>query len=408
MKRHFLAKLTCCVSALASFLPAMAWAGNTATAPKGVFVLDFSYMDATVNQGYNNSRDVVSLIEPIERYEPGGGKQGTITAKPSVVYNLFVSQLLFGVTDDLTVAIGAPLVRQTDIDPKLGWTPGIYQPQLGRPYSEDDFWQWAKSMGQKKPTRWVGNKNTMADIVLGGRWRLPRNDALKRAGIQSALALQFALPTGTAPDPEELVAAGTTVWDLHNYGDIEAHLSVERPVLFDGVQRFNAGIDLAYSYLRTRTFDTPTGAKNPLLLTFSPYAGKTYELNPGDFFHVTGLVEFAPLLGPTWATFVSGGKLETAQKFPPLLNFLASYTWTHVDQSDWKSESKVWDWGREKLWRPGDKNTIRLQADVSLLRMGLPVQLYAAYRNQEWINGKNTRASNVAIAGLKLILKFWK
>lgn len=389
-------------------LPSAALAGNTSTAPKHVFLLDMSYLDAQVNQGYGNNRQVLSLIEPIDRYEPGGGKQGTITAKPAVNYQFLVSQLLFGVTDNLTVAVAAPLVLQTDIDPKLGWIPGVYQPQLGREYSQDDFWQWAKSMGQKKPGRWTGNKNTLADLVVGGRWRLPQPESLKQLGIQTALALQIAFPTGASPDPEELVAAGTTVWDLHNYGDVEGHFAAERPFLdSNGVQRFNIGFDLGYSWLRTRTFDTPTGVKNPLLLTFAPYAGKTYDLNPGDFVHVTGLIEFAPLLGPTFATFVSKGRLDVAQKFPPLLNLQASYTWTYVDQSDWTSQSKVWDWDREKLWRPGDKNTVRLQADMSFLRLGLPLQLYAAYRNQEWIHGKNTRASNVTIAGARLILKFW-
>lgn len=386
--------------------PAAVQAGNTATVPKNVFILDTSWLDATTSVGWDDARRPQPLLQGIDRYEPGGGLQGTITAKPVANFRVLVPQILYGLTDDLTLALAAPVVTSRLIDPHLGWTPGDYQPSLGRPYSQDDFWQWAKSMGQKKPGIFRASAES-ADMVLALRWRLPQPELLKRAGVKAAVAMQGALPTGHAQDPEELVAAGTTVWDLHNYGDLEAHLGFDRPFEWGGVTRLNFGLDFYYSWLRPREMVSPTGIKNPLLLTFSPYIGKTWTLDPGDFLGVTAMVEVVPIVGPTWASFISGRKIERARAFPPLLMVSAGHTYVGVGQTHFESESKIWSWDREKLWKPGDKNTVKLGAELSLLRLGLPLQIYTSYRNQEWVPGRNTRAANITMVGARLMLRFW-
>lgn len=384
-----------------------AWAGNTTVLPKGAFVLDEAVVEADTEVQWSNNRKPMTLLEGIDRYEPGGGLQGTITAKPFVRYRFITSQIFYGLTDTITLAIGIPLVTSTSIAPHLGWTPGDYQSSLGRKYSEDDFWQWAKSMGQPKPAAFEGNHYTVADIVVGARWRLPDFAVLQALGMHAAVAAQVALPTGTTADPEDLVAAGTTVWDLNNYGDAELHLALDKPVRIDGVQRVNLALDFYGAWLRPRTFQSPTGVKNPLLMTFRSYIGETYELDPGDFLGALAFVEVAAILGPTWATRVSSGSLEKAQNLPALLTLVGGFNYIHVTQTRFKSDSAIWDWDRNKIWQPGDKNTVRLGAEVSLLRMGLPLQFYVQHRNQEWVPGKNTRASNSTTAGLRLILKFW-
>ncbi len=393
-------------AALACLWPSAGRAANTTTVPKNVFILDASWMDATTEVGWDDARRPLPLLQGIDRYEPGGGLQGTITAKPVANFRLVVPQILYGLTDELTLALAMPVVTSRHIDPHLGWTPGDYQPSLGRPYSQDDFWQWAKSMGQKKPGVFRADAEP-ADMVIGLRWRLPQPALLEQAGIRAALALQGAIPTGRAQDPEELVAAGTTVWDLHNYGDLEAHLGFDRPFESGGVTRLNLGLDFYYSWLRPREMVSPTGIKNPLLLTYSPYIGKTWTLDPGDFLGVTAMVEVVPLVGPTWASFISGRKIERARAFPPLLMVSVGHTYVGVGQTHFESESKIWSWDREKLWKPGDKNTVKLGAELSLLRLGLPLQIYAGYRNQEWVPGRNTRAANITSVGARLMLRFW-
>ncbi|MBI5610133.1 MAG: hypothetical protein HY902_14755, partial [Deltaproteobacteria bacterium] len=112
-------------------------------------------------------------------------------------------------------------------------------------------------------------------------------------------------------------------------------------------------------------------------------------------------------VGPAYATFVSGHSLSKARSFPPLLTVSAGFTWLHVGQTTFTSQSPMWTWDREKVFLPGFKTNVRFGADLSLLRLGLPLQLYAKTTNQEWVPGQNIRASNTVTFGARIILKFW-
>src|SRR5690606_17509527 len=130
-------------------------------------------------------------------------------------------------------------------------------------------------------------RGVMADMVLAARYKLPQLAFMARAGIESAAALQVALPTGRPPDPEELVTGGTSAWELHAYGDVEAHLALSRAFWRDdalGAERVILGADLFYAILRPREFETARGIRNPLLLTHQPYVGDTYVIDPGNWF----------------------------------------------------------------------------------------------------------------------------
>ncbi len=390
-------------------LPASA--AETTVLPKGAFVLDASYMYSTLDQRWDDDRASQPLLDSIKRYEPGAGWQGTITAKPEATFHILATQLMYGVTDSLTAAVIVPMVLRTNVRTNLGWQTGDYNPQLGRRYSEQDFWAWAESMGQPKPPgEWIGNRGVMADMVLGARYKLPQFSFMKSAGLDSALALQVALPTGNPPDPEELVTVGTTAWELHSYGDVEAHLAVSRPFWKDEeleADRFVLGADVFYAILRPREYDAPRGSRNPLLLNHQPFVGDTYTIDPGNWFGGTLSLDAVPFIGPTWSTFVSGNSLETAKKFPPLLTLTLSYSYIHTNPTDWQSESPLWEWDREKLWLRGDKNALRGMVTFSFLRMGLPLQAYVNYRSQTIIPGRNTRPSNVLAGGIRLLAKFW-
>jgi hypothetical protein len=393
---------------LTLLLATPAWAGNsTSTLPTGTFVLDTAYFDTTTTVRFDDSRTPRPLLDGIARYEPGGGLQGTITANPYVKYQLFVPQLMYGVTDDLTVVLAMPTVVHTTIQPRLGWVPGDYQNNLGRPYTESDFWDWAKSMGQGKPGDFSGNSWVPADMVLGLRYNLSRFKPFENNGLRAAVSAQIAIPTGQNADPENLVAAGTTVWDLNNYGDAEVHFALEKPFKWDDLTRLNFGIDVHYAAFLKHTYTSATGSREPLLMTFAPYIGPSYTIDPGDQFGGTLLVEGMPFVGPTWSTWMNQHDPAKSALWPALLTLTASLKYAHVNQSTWKSDSAMWDWDHNKVWLPGDKNTVKLAADVSLMRMGLPLQLYFAYLTQELIPGKNTRATDVLMGGARLLMKFW-
>lgn len=91
---------------------------------------------------------------------------------------------------------------------------------------------------------------------------------------------------------------------------------------------------------------------------------------------------------------------------PPLLSVSVAYTHVRTGQSDWRSESPLWDWDREKYWRPGFKNIFRAQATVSLLRVGVPLQIFLNGRTQTLLAGRNVRPSSTVSGGLRLFAKF--
>ena len=395
---------------LLSVVSLRALAAETVVVPKGAFLLDVSYLRAQLDVRWDDHRNAVALVDPIPRYEPGGGLQGILTVRPVAVYHFIVTQLVYGIFDWLNAIVYVPLVAQTNISANFSWQPGDYQGQLGRAYSEDDFWSWAASMGQPKPPdQWTGNRWKLADMVVGLRAKAPNWQWLNTIGLQAAFTLLGALPTGTNPDPEEAVTAGTTNWDLHAYGDLEAHLGLDRPFFKDanGVARVNLGGDLFASWFRPRQLKASTGAKNPLLQTNSPYVGDTYWLDPGDWLGATISLDVSPIIGPSRASLVSGGDAQRAMGLPALLTLNVSYTYIATAPSDWKSNSPLWDYDREKLWGPGDKHAFRGMVTISLLRLGLPLQVYASYRLQDLFHGRNTRAAATFQTGIRALAKFW-
>ena len=96
-----------------------------------------------------------------------------------------------------------------------------------------------------------------------------------------------------------------------------------------------------------------------------------------------------------------------AEKLPDVVKLWFRYTYTHLSQSNWESDSELWDWEREKLWLPGYKNILTGQATFGLLRLGIPFLLYVKYRNMTWLPGKNARAANVLTAGLQVPVPIW-
>ena len=399
----------CIVLLLVACAPLAARAGFTDTLPQGAFLLDESIAFSVLNSRWDDDGNRAAIIDPVERYEPGGGLQGVLVPEADVNFLLLINLLQYGVLDNLTLAVGIPVVLQTKIDLDLQWEPGDFQPYIGRQFTEQDFWDWAGSVGQDRPQDWKGNKGVLSDIILGVRWRF--SDHIEgfeqKTHMRLALMVMGALPTGKQMPPEEIAATGTTMWDLHSQGELSFHISMDQRFPGPLEDRLVLGIDLFYDILFKHEYDTPTGIKNPLMLTYAPYVGETYTLDPGDFTGVAVDLSLVLLKGPALPSFISGHDVDKAEKLPGLLSVSLRYTFTHVQQSDWQSKSAVWDWEREKLWLPGYKNTLFGRLSISLLRLGAPLMLYIGYRNQSWIGGRNTRAADAIFAGIQVPAKFW-
>lgn len=381
--------------------------GFTETLPKGVFLLEAFYAQSYLNSAYDNEGRRVQLIDEIERYEPGGGKQGVLIPEAEAHIGVLVSQLQVGILDYLTVGIGVPVVLFSRVEPNLRWEEGDYQWNLGRPYSEEDFWAWAETMGQSKPVNWEGNNGVLSDIILAFRYRFSDHfSTFKQNGLGMAAMVYGALPTGHPADPEEIVAAGTTSWEFHTQGDLGLHLGLDKFFKKSLDDRLTLGLEVFYEVMLPRKLKTPKGTKNPLMLTYEPYVGKYYYLDPGDFLGTSFQVDVTAYRGPEWATWLVGKDKSRAKDLPPILSFSMRYTFTYLYQSNWESKSDSWDWDREKLWRPGYKNILLGKVNINLLRLGVPAMPYVAYRNQTWIPGKNSRPADVFIVGLQIPLKF--
>lgn len=385
-----------------------AHAGFAESLPKGTFLLDLQYHFSWLEGAWDNKGRMGPLIPVIERYEPGGGKQGTLIPDASVRYHILAIQLQYGILDWLAVGLGVPVVLRTEITPRLKWIPGDFQPQMGRPYSESDFWEWAESMGQPRPGRWVGNRGVLGDLVLGIRLRwsdwIP---AFEQAGFASALTVTGALPTGRPADSEEVVAAGTTMWDLQTQGNLSIHLGFDKRFRTELDDRLTLGVEVFYDWFAPRRFDAPSGERNPLLMNFEPFIGTSYVIDPGDFVGASFQADVVAAKGPARAAWISGFDPARAHAFPPLLTLSVRYTFIHSGQTDYRSQSDLWDYTQEDRWRPGYRNILTFTALFSFLRLGAPLQIYATYRTLSLIPGRNARAADVFTAGMRVPAKFW-
>lgn len=394
---------------LFALLSLSAQAMETQVLPKNTFLFDFSYWRSSIDKQWSGDRKGVSLIDDNRRYEPGAGLQGILRANPKAEFDFLIVQVMYGITDRLSAAVYLPIVLHSQVGTNLSWEPGDYQTQLGRAYSEDDFWAWAGSLGQPRvPDKWEGGVK-LSDMIVALRYQLPDFEWMTQNHFRWAGTLNVALPTGTNFDPEEAVSVGTNLWELHAAGDVELHLGADKQFFVDehGNYRLNIGADVFYSFFRPREYTAGKGVKNPLLNNIAPYVGEKYLVDPGDWIAGTVSVDVAPFFGPARASIVSGYDQQRAEALPPMVMLTLSYTRIQTFQSDWQSQSPLWDYDREKYWQPGEKNILRATLNVSLLRVGLPLQIYARYQAGDLIPGRFTRPANIFTAGIKVVAKFW-
>jgi len=390
------------------FLSAPAHAGFTESLPKSTFLVEGTYIMSSISNAWDNDGNLGPIIDEIERYEPGGSLQGIIKPQVEANFGILLTTVQYGVTDSLSLALGIPVFIYSDVNPNLEWVEGDYQWLLGDTYSEEQFWEWALSMGQPKPGNWTGNQGRLADIIIGFRYRFTdRFKWFEKHGLAAAYTMMGSLPTGTATAAEEIISVGTTSWNLHFQGELAMHLSVDKSFKKYLDNRVTIGLDFFYEIFFRHEYTTPTGEKNPLLLNLRPYVGDTYTIDPGDFLGFSAQIDLVPWKGPARATWLTKGSLEAAEKLPPLVTISLRYTYIYMGQTDWGSNSAIWEWEVEKYWRPGYKNILQGMLTISLLRLGIPLQPFVSYRNQSWLPGKNFRAASVLATGLRIPLKFW-
>ncbi len=326
---------------------ACAHAGFTETLPSGTFIIDSSLIISNVSGAWDNDGNLGPIIKPDQRYEPTTGELlGTLAPQVEADMQVWVNVIQYGILDSLTAVVGIPLVLKTTVNPNFDWTPGDIIAQYGRRFEEiDDFWAYASGYGQPEVTAWEGNYGVLSDIILGGRYRFTDWFSwFNQHGLASALTLYGAIPTGRHPDPEEAVSAGTTTWNLHFQGDIGFHLGVDKK--FSSLDdRLIIGLDVFYEIFLKHEYVTPTGVIHKIMLIDQDKeAGTTYTIDPGNFYGASLQLDFVPWKGPALATWLSSGDAAKAEKLPPILTLTFRYTHTRFGQTDWESNSALWDW----------------------------------------------------------------
>lgn len=394
--------------------PSYSLAGFTETLPKGTFFIEESYIHAEVGNAWTNEGKLGPIIEVMERYEVTTGEQlGILVPNVTASHDILVSLLQYGILDNWTLVLAIPVVLQTKVDPAFGWAAGDDTKEWGPFDTIDMFWEWADKYGQPAIVKWEGNDGVLSDIVLATRLRFTDwiSPWFNKVGLAAAVTAYGAIPTGSPPEHEEVVSAGTSTWSLHFQGEIGVHASADYTFRFLD-DRLTLGADFFHEIFLPHEYNAAVGTVHPVILKDEvlEVGAPKYKIDPGDFSGVSGQIDVVPFKGPTWATWLSGRSIERARKLPPLLTLTFRYTYTRFGKTDWQTEydGSHWEWDdKEEIWQPGYKNILTGIVTISLLRMGIPLQVYGGYRNQSWIPGKNFRAANAYTMGFRFPLKFW-
>ncbi|MFC1889630.1 hypothetical protein ACFL4G_07735 [Thermodesulfobacteriota bacterium] len=364
--------------------PKQSLAGWADTLPKHGMVIETSFLSNVVRTQFDEKRQEEPLAE-IDMYAPTGEFLGTIVANAEALTQTLVTQIAVGVTDRLTMAIAIPLVTHRQVDLGLDWEEGDFSNDLGRPYSEDDFWAWAGSMGQDKPPDWMDTDATVGDIILVLLYNFvnrPRFAFTTMGFVNTG--------SGEDPDPEILGAYGTTMFDFGFMGDIGLHALIDfkfPETRF--LKRVTLGLEPYYEHFWDRRYKAPTGRDNPLISNDAPYIGDHYPMQPGDYFGYNAGIHVELIKGPKKPSWLTRSNPEFQAMMPAILSLDLLFSHMLSFDSIYESKSEVWNDEKEEDNAAADKFTLGGKVTLSLLRYGIPLDIYAKYSNQEIIAGKN-------------------
>lgn len=393
MKR-LLSSMLACGLLLASTRPALA--GYADVPGRGTIVADVSLQFPYSRGAYDEKGNFGNLNEDIVMYDPAGTPLGTISVPAYHYDRVLLSQLFYGFSDDFAAGVIVPYFLKSVTELRLNWTPGAYASDLGRPYSEDDFWRFAGSMGQGKPKDFEA-KNRLGDVVLGGLYQVKKTKRYQ-LGVLSFASTQ----TGKPGDPEVLGATGTTGYELQSNGDVGLHLLGDYFIN----PRISVGGEVFYEWFFPRRLDSAMGSVNPLLSYEGKYNGGGYLVVPGDWIGSVVGADFVLLRGTNEPSWITRSNPKLQKTLPALLTAKPQLKYTRFFGNRYRSDSPFFDAEQARLHRSGYRVNVEFQATLNLLRYGAPVGLYYKYADQELIAGRSYFPIVNNIVGLQLFAAF--
>ena len=387
--------------ALSTLHAPSAHAGWADTLPKHGVIIETGYSERVIATQFSGHGKDEPLAD-FDMYAPTGEYLGTIVAPARAVTTTWLVKTAVGITDRFTFAVAVPIISERLTRLNLDWTEGDFSNDLGRPYSEDDFWQWANSMGQPTPTDWESDV-TLSDIALAGFYNFFKNKNL----TFSLLGL-VNTRTGEEADVEVLGSYGTTFYELGVAGDLGVHALFDfkfPETLFD---RVTLSAEVFYEYFFERKFKASQGIENPLVLNDAPFIGDSYRIKPGDYYGYGIGIDVGLIKGSDRPSWLTRSDPEFQKFLPPLLSVGVSMHNLYSLRAKFHSESEQWDDEQEAdgLNKEQRRFTFAGKVTVSLLRYGLPLDIFATYMNQDLIKGKNFRPITGFELGFRIYYSF--
>jgi hypothetical protein len=356
-----------------------AFAGFADTPGKGMIILDVNYRYAWTEHFLDDHGRLTNLNADIVMYDPAGTPLGTISVPAYHFDKVLLTQLFYGFTENFAGGVVVPYFLASQTDLHLNWTSGAYAGDLGRPYSEQDFWAFAGSMGQQKPKDFRAGAR-IGDVVLGGIYNLKKTKRWQTA------ALGFvSTRSGSKADPELLGAIGTSGFELQTNGDVGLHLLGD----YFLNPRISAGGELFYEGFFPRRNRSALGTVNPLLSYEGRYNGGTYIVVPGDWFGATAGMQFTLLRGTNHESWITRGKPAMQKSLPALFTVRPSLKYTRFLGNRYASASDYFDRTMNASHRAANRYTFEFSAAANFLRYGVPLGPYYQYHSQELVRGTN-------------------
>jgi hypothetical protein len=383
-------------AAILTLTASPAWAGFADVPGKGVFVGDVSLQNPVVRSRYNDRGDRNNLVDDMVMYDPSGNALGTISVPARHSKEVLLHQFAYGITDKLAVAVIVPYFLSQRTELNFGWAPGAYAAELGRSYSESDFWQFAESMGQQKPQDHE-DRGILGDIILAGLYNV-----VKGARHQISILAIASTHTGSQADPNILGATGTTGFDLQSNGDLGAHLLGDYR-LHD---RLSVGGEVYYHHFFPRSMPAAMGEMHPLMAFEGLYAGESYTLDPGEWIGTTAGLELTIFRGTDSPSWITRKNPEMQKTLPKLFNVNPGIRYLSFFGNRYESESPFFDHDRAGRQPGGYRVTVLTKATMNFIRYGVPLAVYYQYMNQELISGTNFIPAVNNIFGVQLFAAF--
>lgn len=375
-----------------------AFAGLADTLPQGLMIIETSYINRVTESRFGNGGEEGDLVEPIDRYDVTGEFQGQITVPGKFSADIWLTKVAVGITDRLTVAAVFPVFLERRVELNLGWVQGDPLPTNDfEPFDREDFWEWAESLGQSEPGDFIDDTFEKGDIILAAFYNFWRSEDLRMTAFGF-----WNTGSGSSAAAEEVGSVGTSFFELDAIGDLGIHILADYVPPYPVLDRLTFSLEGFYETFFEHEKHAGTGRKHPLLLNDAPFTGPKIRIDPGDFYGWAAQLGIKLWEGPTSPTWLTRANPALQESLPPVLTVDAKLTNLFSFDDDYQTRSPQYDRDLEFENQAQIKWNWAFTLRASLLRFGIPLDVYGQYFDQSLFPGRNFRPATGYEIGVRL------